>query len=439
MAGRPPSPCVALAFLMFTGGTFAAPVPQSISTSRQFIVYGSDLGIRGAICDLAEQTKRELLAVLRQEDDWSIAIVVNAQYPRANLPELPPLKVDLAQTGSGLKFQLDLVLDPAVSRPEIRRELLRVLTLEMIYRAQPQLPSGATYVAVPAWFLAGIPSENFDLSRERVAALLKLSAGTGNVWPLHKFLAQRVEVLDAATRDLYCAYSLALVDLLNHRAVGRRHLKQFILDLPRAPNNPMEDLRDHFPEIFGTESAEVIWQRQIASFSSDQPYQLLSVRETERRLDKMLRITVSDRAGPRSYELTQFRAFAKDKVAARVFPRLMTDLRVLASRAHPIYGPVIAQYAQIVSSLRRGRTGAVSTHLGELASTRRAISAQMRGIDDYLNWFEATRRVRPSGEFADYMKAAERAAHPQRTKRDSISLYLNAAELQLGEEEPLVR
>ena len=62
------------------------------------------------------------------------------------------------------------------------------------------------------------------------------------------------------------------------------------------------------------------------------------------------------------------------------------------------------------------------------------MSAQMRQIDDYLNWFEATSLVKPSGQFADYMKAAERAAQTGRTRRDSISVYLDALETQFERE-----
>jgi hypothetical protein len=54
----------------------------------------------------------------------------------------------------------------------------------------------------------------------------------------------------------------------------------------------------------------------------------------------------------------------------------------------------------------------------------------MRGIDDYLNWFEATRLSGPSGAFADYMKAAESASRPPPGKRDPISVYLDALETQ---------
>jgi hypothetical protein len=62
------------------------------------------------------------------------------------------------------------------------------------------------------------------------------------------------------------------------------------------------------------------------------------------------------------------------------------------------------------------------------------MSAQTRAIDDYLNWFEATSLMKPSGQFDDYMKAAERAARPGRTKRDPISVYLDALETQFERE-----
>jgi hypothetical protein len=425
---------IALACFMALSAASAAPIEQSVSTSRQFIVYGRDLALRGTICELAERTKRELLGVVGQRDDWIIPVVINARRPQANLPELPRLKVDLSQTGFGLKLQLDLLIDPATDRTDIRRELLRALILEMMYRREPQLPSGATYASPPDWLLDGIPSEERELSRDRVAALLALSAGSGNVWPLHRFVTQRIEVLDAAARKLCGAYSCALVDLLRRRPDGPRRLTQFILDLPRASNDPMEDLRNHFPEVFGTESAETTWQRQIKRLSTTHAYQLLSSAETERRLDEILRLRVSDHGREESYDLGQFAAFQKHPAAKVALVALANDLAALATHAHPVYAPIISEYAQIVSSIEHGRTLSTPKRLAQLASTRKAMSAQMRQIDDYLNWFEATSLVEPSGQFADYMKAAERAAQPGRTKRDSISVYLDALETEFGRE-----
>jgi hypothetical protein len=425
-----------IAFVCLVGirALSGASTEQSISTSRQFIVHGSDLALRGVICDLAEHTKRELLGLVGQRDDWIMPIVINARRPQANLPELPRFNLELGQTGFGLKLQLDVLVDPATSRAEIRRELLRALILEMMYRREPQLPSGASYSSPPDWLLDGIRSEESDLPRDRVAALLALSARSENVWPLHRFVTQRVELLDAAARTLYRAYSCALVDMLSHGQDGPRSLLQFITDLPRASNDRMDDLRNHFPEVFGTESAELTWQKQIVRLSSGQAWQLLNLVETERRLAEILRFTISDRGRERSYDLVEFTIFQKHETARQALVAVEKKLKALATRAHPFFGAIIAEYAQIISSIERGRTLSIPQRLGQLASTRRAMAAQMRQIDDYLNWFEATSLVRSSGEFGDYLEAAERAHQPGPTRKDSISVYLDALETQFERE-----
>ncbi len=414
----------------FGSAAAAEPVERSISTSRQFIVYGTDVGMRGAICDLAERTKRELLALLEQRDNWTTAIVINAQYPRANLPESPRLRLDLAQTGFGLKLQIDLVIDSAASGPEIRRELLRALVLEMIYRAESNIPAGTAYVSPPDWFLEGVPALQSDLPRDRVTAILAVPVAAKSVLPLQKFLAQRPELLDAPARNIYRAYSFALVDWLRHAPDGPRRLEQLILDFPRSPNDPMEELRSHFPGLFGSNSAEATWEKQIARLASDQPYLMLGSVETERRLEEILRLRIVDGTGEKTYQLTQFPIFLKRKATKRSLESLVQELRILATRAHPVYAPIIADYAEVSALLLRGKTLDIPRRLERLEKRRKAIAWQLRGIDDYLNWFEATSLSRPSGEFADYLKAAERAARPQRTKRDPISVYLDALETQ---------
>jgi hypothetical protein len=408
----------------------AKPVDQSISTSRQFIVYGTDVMMRGAVCDFAERTKRELLALLAQRDNWATAIVINAQYPRANLPESPRFRVDLAQTGFGLKLQLDLVIGSGVSGPEVRREILRALVLEMIYRAQPNIPAGTAYVSPPDWFLEGVPAQQSDLPRDRVTAILAVPVAAKNVLSLEKFLAQRPELLDAPARNIYRAYSLALVDLLSHAPDGSRRLAQFILDLPASSNDPMAALRGHFAELFEPDNAEATWGKQIARLSSDQPYHLMGIAETEHRLDEILRLKIADGHEEKTYELTRFPIFLKQKSGKRTLEFLAHELRLLATRGHPVYAPIIADYAEVSALLLRGKTLDVPRRLERLQNARKAIAAQMRGIDDYLNWFEATSLAGPSGEFSDYLKAAKRAAQPERTKRDPISVYLDALETQ---------
>jgi hypothetical protein len=114
-------------------------------------------------------------------------------------------------------------------------------------------------------------------------------------------------------------------------------------------------------------------------------------------------------------------------------------LESLSTRAHPIYVPIIAQYAEITARLLRGKTLDVPRRLERLGTMRHEIAAQMREIDDYLNWFEATSMAGPSGEFSDYLKAAKRADRPEQTKRDPISVYLDVLETQFDEQGPTVR
>ena len=384
--------------------------------------------MRGAICDFAERTKRELLTLLDERDDWKTAIVINAQYPQANLPELPRLSIDVGQTGFGLRLQLDLVVNSQLSRPEIRREILRALLLEMMYRSQPNLPVGTVYTSPPDWLLEGIPSSQSDLSRGRVASLLALPVAANNVIALKKFLMQRPELLDAAGQTLHRAYSFALVDLLFHAPDGPRQLARYTADLPAASNDPMAVLQSHFPEQF--ENAEKTWAKQIALLSTAQPYQLLGSAETERLLKEKLRLKISERGVEKNYELEEFAVFVKSASARNALGLLTHDLSELVTRANPIYAPIVAEYSEIAARLARGKTGGIARRLERLHSARENVTAQMRQIDDYLNWFEATGLARPSGEFADYMRAAERAAQPDRAKHDPISVYLDALETQ---------
>src|SRR4051812_24668754 len=108
-------PLLGAGLFFLVAPAFAARVEQSISTSRQFIVYGTQVPVRGAICELAERTKHELLSLVDQPDNWSTPIVINAQFVQANLPEAPRLSLNVGQTGFGLKLQLDLLIDAEIN------------------------------------------------------------------------------------------------------------------------------------------------------------------------------------------------------------------------------------------------------------------------------------------------------------------------------------
>jgi hypothetical protein len=347
------------------------------------------------------------------------------------LPETPRAALNFAQTGFGLKLQLDLTIDLDVSQPAVRRELLRAILLEMMYRRETDLPAGTTYVLPPAWLLDGIPPQQSDFDWGKLIDALGAPVAARKIPPLKEFLrSQELLGLDAPSRSLSCAYSFALVELLTHTPDGRGRLARFITDLPSASNDPMADLGLHFPELSNASSAEKAWSSHIERLAIDQPFQLLSVEETERSLVELLALKISGAGPERRYHLDDFPQFIRSASSKLILARLSRDLSVFATRANPICRPMVYEYARIGTLLTRGKTNGIAERLARLRASRRGIAAQVRKINDYMNWFEATKSRRPSGAFTDYLKAAKLAAEAEQRRRDPISVYLDVLETQ---------
>ncbi|MEY2562553.1 MAG: hypothetical protein QOH88_746 [Verrucomicrobiota bacterium] len=421
---------IALCSLIVLEPALVRALPQhSVSTSRQFIVYGPELRLRGAICDLAEDIKRDLLQLIDQRDGWTTPIVINLEFPQANLPDAPRTALNFSQTGGGLKLQLDLTIVSDVTQPRIRRELLRAILLEMMYRGQTNIPAGTAYVPPPDWLLDGVLSQPVESSE--LPGLLDAPVRAKRLLPLAEFLRQRPDLLDTPGRSLYRAYSLALVELLTRGPDGRHRLARFIASLASASNDAMSDLRSHFPELFATEeSAEKAWTAGVARLAAGRSYQLLSAEETERSLEQLLHLKVTTAGSEKWYRLDQFAAFIRQRFAKPLLIMLTRELSILAARSSPIYQPIILEYADVTARLARGKTNRIGERLARLASSRQTLAARMREIDDYMNWFEVTKPRGPSGAFDDYLRAAELAEQRPRLRRDPISLYLDALETQ---------
>src|SRR5436189_6033439 len=189
----------------------AAQPDHSMSPSREFVIYGADARFRGAVSSLAEQTKSNLLGLLRQRDGWKTPVIVNLQPQQANVPEIPPADLRFSQTGFGIKLQLDLTISKNVDVSLVERELLRAILLEMIYRKQPHIIAGAVLVEPPDWLIDGVLA--LAPGRDR-GPLIEAVGNTEKPLPLEKFLRQRPDLVDSAGRTLYRAYAFALMQML---------------------------------------------------------------------------------------------------------------------------------------------------------------------------------------------------------------------------------
>jgi hypothetical protein len=414
-----------LMLLVFAWQPGRAALPaHSVSPSRQFVIYGADAALRGTISELAEQTKSNLLALLRQRDEWKTAVIINLQPQQANLPEIPSTDLRVSQTGFGAKLQLDLTVGQNLDGSLIERQLLRGILLEMIYRDEGDLAAGTTLVQPPDWLVEGALALTPGREREVV---VEAPSATDKGKSLEEFLGQRFDLLDSAGRMLYRAYSIALVQLLLDEG-GSARLARYIANLSHASNDPVADLKARFPQL--REDLEKKWRSTVARLGEHQTYQVLTFAESERRLDELLQIKNSDGSRNREQaktvdlsELARRKASRDEKAAVN---QMSQALLLLIGTAHPVLRPVAREYQQIAAILTRGKRRGIAKRLSHLDGTRRELAGRMGEIDDYMNWFEATQMERESGAFNDYLKAASQSEVSAPRRRDPLSVYLDA-------------
>jgi hypothetical protein len=173
----------------------------------------------------------------------------------------------------------------------------------------------------------------------------------------------------------------------------------------------------------------------VARLSEHQTYQLLTFAESERRLDELLQIKISDgssnRGRPKPANLSDIsrrKLSAEEKAAVN---HMSQGLLLLVGTAHPVLRPVAREYQQIAALLMRGKRRGITKRVSYLDGIRKELAARMGDIDDYMNWFEATQMENQSGAFNDYLKTANQSQLSAPRRRDPLSVYLDALEDQI--------
>ncbi len=393
-------------------------------------MYGADVRVRGAMCELAERTKSNLLRLLGQRDGWKTPLIVNLDYPRANFPDAPVAQLDFSQLGYGLKLQLNLLLTSDMKGRPVQRELLRAILVEMMYRNRAHIAAGTPYVTPPDWLVEGVLALEPGRDSDDDAKLLRTIVASKTIAPLEEIVSQKRAQLDAPSRRLHSAYSRALVQLLLGTPGGNSQLAGFIQDLPDAPNDRMADLRAHFPETLGRAPGKW-WALSVAGLSATDRYQMLSAAETATRLDLALRFSLPAQDGTaRDYSLGEYNAFRKLPAHREALGQVGQRLQLLGAQAHPSYRPLVQEAYELTELLARGQTRGIAPRLARLTSYRAVIEQQGTAIDDYLNWFEATQSKTSSGVFSQLIEARRKEDEALPRRRDPISVYLDSIEMQ---------
>ena len=437
--------CLLLALLALGGvrpvaGRALDLMPHSSSRSRQFVVYARDSAVRNAVGTLGDDAKSELQRALGLHDDWKLPIVVDLRAPEPGLPDArPPVRLTLAQTGLGLKVELDLLLGEAGHGIRIRDELVRAILLEMAYRDHRELMAGVGYTLPPPWLVEGFSAyiENLEtgVSGSLFAALLPAS----QTLSISDFLSRDPARMDSTSHGVYraCAYNLVSL-LVNEMEGGRAGMAAFIRDLSNLPADEARGagvLGRHFAQLAGSpDSLEKWWTLGLARLAASDRYQAFSVQETEDHLARLVSFpgpSDAKKTASKTYRLTDFEKFTPFKQNAQILEPVRSGLMLLTGRANPLSRPIVIGYQEVVNALTHNRTKGVAEELEELSVARQAVVKRREAIADYLNWFEATRMTDQSGAFEEYFRAARQAERPSGVHRpDSISAYLDEMELE---------
>jgi hypothetical protein len=229
---------------------------------------------------------------------------------------------------------------------------------------------------------------------------------------------------------LYRARSFALVQMLIDGRDGPGRLAQYIRHLPDASNEPLTNLKAHFP--FLVADAEGSWQLTLRRARNFQTYQLLTFAESEQRLAELLSVKISQ--ANKQAKVVTLDDLAKRKISPgekMALSQLNRDLLVFVVRANPVLRPIAREYEEITALLARGKRRGVAKHLSHLDVTRKQLAARMSDIGDYMNWFEATQMKNRSGNFADYLKAVDQSQSSASKRHDPLSVYVDALEDQV--------
>jgi hypothetical protein len=147
-------------------------------------------------------------------------------------------------------------------------------------------------------------------------------------------------------------------------------------------------------------------------------------------LDEFLQTKMAkDHAGKNALTLDEALRVRRPQVDISATREVAQHLMFLAARAHPLLRPVVLDYQLMAQSLADKKWRGLSRRAAVTVQLRARVSSRMREAEDFMNWFEATQANTSSGDFGDYVRAARTTEEVTR-RRDAISVYLDAMELQ---------
>ena len=396
------------------------PENRSVSSSKQFTVFGGSREQRSDLNRQAEEIKVTVLRELNLSDNWKATILLILTPSDGLRLRQPRLFAQVFDAGdAGRKLQVDISPAALGDEQTVRTGILKALLLEIALRRQQF--TGSRFVDPPSWLVAAMSAclaKREPGEEARIYSALLESKGMPR---LDRFLQQDADSLRGRSREVYEAQGLAFYQSLLQMPEGRGKVVDN-LKLSEPSRDPVDRFAQTWPELVAEpDRLARQWALGIAKLSSPQRVAFFTADETSKKLAACLRSLDSGEGSESGVDA--FVVLSRAPEGRFRLEEGASKLRQLGFRAHPLYIALVEEYRSMLDNLGRGKRRGFEPKFLEVEDLRSALDARCSEITDFLNWYQANA---PADAFAS---PARPRPHPLASSRnDGISRYLDSVE-----------
>ncbi|MGA1539882.1 MAG: hypothetical protein ACO39C_05635 [Chthoniobacterales bacterium] len=397
------------------------PENRTVSSSKQFTIFGGTRQERSELARRADQLKEGLQKELGLGVEWRDPILIVLTPGDAVRLRQPRVFVQVFDAEeAGRKIEVDLSPGALQDRALVEGGIIRALLLEISLRKQKF--EGNRFVEPPSWLVAAMTAA---LARgdEVFGAAVYSGLLEGKGMPkLARFLKENGENLRGRTREIHAAQSYAFYRALSESDGGRARVAEN-LTLAEPSRDPVDRFGQTWPDLLeDPDRMARMWALSVARLASPERTDFVSAPDSSAKLAAV----IESLAVPES-ELDPPGAMlelARTPEGRFRFEQAATELRRLGFRAHPLYAALVEEYREMFDDMARKRRRGFVAKFNEAEDLRWALDERSNEITDYLNWYQANApSTEPMVDLATILP-------PESTTRrnDAISRYLDSVE-----------
>ncbi|MEM0897394.1 MAG: hypothetical protein AAGJ79_10975 [Verrucomicrobiota bacterium] len=439
---------------------------RSISTTRQFVIYGSDLAERARFSAFAESLKEQVTAILGRDDFQPLSIVIRLIEIPGDVATGPLVKSSAEQVQGAYRFTLGVKLVPELSMETVERELLEVLLFEQILRQSGKAGAEKAHrLRIPPWMVDGLHGAIRFRTTGRKDRFFRQLFNSGQIMSVPEILRCDLAGKTSVEKLAFEASATGLVLALLGQPGGSTKFQLMLRDLLDFDGRDEAVLLVRFPELGATpESMDKWWALELAALAEPSPLDIMTIIETEAALQQALFVIVPVDAKttdeerkrwlkwPRKTPTTPVANDQKNRPTVPVpLQEIETILYIAESergqyleankaalnklrrRAYPLYRPLIDEYTSVIDKLAKGEKKKLPETLERLTGKRTSLLKISQEVQDLLHWSEVNQPVRDPARFSDFHQAIKDIEETLPSRDDAISEYLDALEAEWAE------